>query len=162
MSDAAAQRRQCALARSLGVGPANLAGAERKRKPTQAATGFSQRGWRPILEDMRRDPRLSILILASEPNAAAEVAVGASGMGCIASSPRADESFAEAAFRLRPDVVLIQAGSPELRRPRTFAVLRGVDAGLVVFNPGCVPRSRLILEWANRSHRSRAARQLTA
>ena len=82
---------------------------------------------------MSSEPNLPILILALEPDTAAQISYRARSVGCIPSAPREDETALEAAFRLRPSAILIQVGRPELDGHNIEAVAKSLGASFIVF-----------------------------
>jgi hypothetical protein len=82
---------------------------------------------------MSRASNATILILALEPDAAAQISYRAHTVGFLAFAPREDETALEAAFRLHPSVILIQLGRPELDDSSIEPIAKALNASLVVF-----------------------------
>ncbi len=75
----------------------------------------------------------SILILALEPDAAAQVSYRAHSVGLVPFAPRDEESALAASFRLRPQFILVQVGRSELNDTSAESIATAIGATLIVF-----------------------------
>lgn len=82
---------------------------------------------------MNSDPHPAILILALEPDDAAKISYRAHSVGFVPFAPRDGETALEAAFRLRPSVVLVQIGRPELSSDAIESMACALGASFFVF-----------------------------
>src|SRR3954453_3576598 len=82
---------------------------------------------------MSTDTETSILILALDPDVAAQISYRAHSVGFVPFAMREDETVREAAFRLRPSAILVQVGRDELNGNSIEAIAASVGATLVVF-----------------------------
>ena len=76
---------------------------------------------------------ISVLILATTPEAAIDLGMRVRTLGCIAIEPRLGESGDRAIERLRPNVVMVQADREDLATGTIDSAVEAAEARMIVF-----------------------------
>ncbi|HEX7020121.1 MAG TPA: hypothetical protein VF159_08940 [Gemmatimonadaceae bacterium] len=79
------------------------------------------------------ESRTTVLILATDAATEADVGMLVRAAGCVSLFPREEEGGHAALFRLRPMVVMLQAGREEVTSERFHAIAKALDSGVVLF-----------------------------